>query len=338
MKNFSSKTLLTLFAVVVFFSCSKRIDEKQLSPIEASAHATLKMKMTKEDFANLNWKDAIVKTLNGIEFLIEIPTISNNSKKLIYSKDGLTEVYNYYEIRISQTNKMQQSGSLVLSAIDNKKLHEYLIFNNKIVHSLEQILNKVNSMSIKKNDLSDLFLPDVFVYATIKNNLGVFGNYISLYWLFDGYSNYASQYAGFNSDIVMDANAVLAGTNFLYDANATTLSNGKKQMSFNFKDAFAASGLDVTFTIDPATNLLDETSVVTAPGGGGRLGSPVSVFIGAWTQIRVQDISYASGNLIEFSVAARNTVSPGLGVTVGARYSLTIQLNTSNNQVTARWN
>lgn len=338
MKKFPPKNLLILFAVVFFFSCSKRVDEKKLSPIKANAHATLKMKMSEEDFENLNWKDAIVKTLNGNDFLVEIPTISNNSKKLIYSKDGQTEVYNYYEIQFSKTNKYNQSGTLVLSAIDNKVLHKYLIFNNKIVNPKEQTFNNVNSMSIKRNDLSDLFLPDVFVYSTIKSNLGSYINYISLYWLFNGYSNYTSQYANFNSDVIMDANAVLPGTIYLYDANATILSNGKKQMSFNFKDAFAASGLDLTFNIDPVTNLLDETSVVTSPGGGGRVGSPVSVFIGSWKQINILDIRYANGNLIEFTVIARNTIAPGFGATIGARYSLRIELNTSNNLVTARWN
>ncbi|MDD2793188.1 MAG: hypothetical protein PHD73_08410, partial [Sediminibacterium sp.] len=301
MEKLFIKKWLTFFAIIFFFSCTKRIDEKKLSPIEASAHATLEMKMSQKDFANLNWRNAIIKTLNGDDFLVEIPTFSNSSKKLIYSKDGQKEVYNYYEIQISKINKIQGSGSLILSSIDNKILHEYLIINNKIVNSFEQTLNKVKSLSINTDDLSELFLPDVFVYATVTDNVGVFGNYISLYWLFDGWNNYVSKYADLNSDLVMDANAATTGTNYLYDASSTILSNGKKQISFNFKDAFAASGLDVTFNIDPSTNILDETSIVTTPSGGGRLGSSVSVFVGAWTQIKVQDISYSSGNLVQFT-------------------------------------
>ncbi len=134
----------------------------------------------------------------------------------------------------------------------------------------------------------------------------------------------------------MDANAPIAGAPGFYDANVTTLANGKKQYYFNNTDAFAASGLDITFNIDPATNTLDDQSVVTVPMGGGRLASPVSVFVGAWNQTNVTDI-YTSGNLVGFTVHARNSVSMGVG-TIGARYTFSVQINVTNNRATIVWN
>lgn len=334
-----NKIFIAFFLFIGFASitsCKKEVLPNPEPLIQQSARETLKSKMSNEDYSNLNWKEATVIMLNGKELFVEIPTINDISKKLVYTLDGQNEVYNYYELKITTHNK-QAYGSLVLSAIDNTILHKYFIENNKIVNSSVASTKNVNSLSIKKHTIDDLFLPDVVVKATLNNNLGIYVDYISLYWLFNGLGNYSTLYSNFGDQTAMDANAPIAGNPTYYSVQVTTLANGHKQFYFNNTHAFALSGLDITFTIDPNTQKLDDQSVVSVPAGGGRLGSPFSVFIGSWTQSNITGI-YNSGNYLGFTINARNSVSLGMGGNVNSRYSLNVEINLSTNVVGVTWN
>lgn len=336
MKSYFLAYVLVLISA--FVSCTKNTNEKLKSSFEISARATLETAMTKEDFLDLNWNCASIKKENGFELMIEIPSRKYKNKKLVYAKDGQQEAYNFYELKLSPVHPSLSFDTLVISGVDHKILHEYLIHNNKVVNPKAISLNAVQSFSEKRNYDLDVSLPEVIVFASAKNDLGIYSNYLSMYWLFNGWSNYVSKYADTNTDVVLDANAVIGGKVYLYDATITILSNGKKQVSFNFKDAFLLSGLAVTFNLDPLTNKLEETSVITSPEGGGRLGSSVSVFVGTWTQVRIADIIYSNSKIIEFTVVCKNAVSPLDGSNISARYSLAVQFDASANKVAVHWN
>lgn len=321
-------TCLYLFLLVfTLYSCKPDINETQDKGLKNKAQSILVAKMAPSNYNDLNWASVQKFTENTKEVLIIIPLKSNPEKKLFFTKNNDSYNYNFAEISNKKEELGNSSFTLILTDINNNLLNTHLISNNKIEKINTKTKESSNSTSqIKSLGFGDdaVELPDVIVSSKLGN---ITTNYLSLYWMMNGNGLFISRYIQEKSgDGAVVANDAVSGERYFYSGKVSTMPNGNKSVIFNCKDAFAFSGLEITFEFD-LSNLIP-SSVNSIPLGAGSF-SPFSLFVGTWSQLKVTDI-YTDGNKINFTILAKNTGTIGF-INIGGRYTAYIEFNILNN-------
>lgn len=185
-KNF---TLLT-FLSVILLSCTKQTVLRQKSELETLAYEILKKKMSSSDFKTLDWNSIREESLNGVPTLLKIKSKINPAQTLLFARSDNKTFYNWIELNITEKEKNIVSGTLVLKAIDNSFLNQFIITKNKIVRT-DFPTRKQPSIATRTTDDPYIELPEVIVIGYRYTQPL---NWWSLYWLFNMNNFWFNQY------------------------------------------------------------------------------------------------------------------------------------------------
>ncbi len=205
MKNSSSKIgkkfcLLIFLFFSTFYSCQKEyLENNDLSKKEsvavtdfiAKAQATLKSKMSIEDFNSLDWNNLPTKKITTKTPVLKIPSKFEKGKYLYYSVCNNNEVYNWVRFNVT-TEKGFVSGTITLIGVDNVELNVLTINKNKLQSSLRNQSPATNSTTTFGPSIT---LDQVIVIGYIVHTEIDFG---SLYWFFNQSSYFIGWYTDFD--------------------------------------------------------------------------------------------------------------------------------------------
>ncbi len=322
--------VLAIILVLAALSCKKSAVDIPKNETVVSAQNILIKKMAPVDFAGLDWPKAVVKKLDGKDFLVEIPSTTEPGKTLYFTNYFGVPLYNWVKLQKTVSANGKSSGTLTITGVDNQVLNSFAFADNKVTLQQGTALNKeVNSIENKNRPLTEddgITLPPVTVTAYLNN---YYYDYSSLYWWFNQNMSLLPFYDGDGNTPIIDAN--YKGNAFgTYSTIATrdVLSDGSIQIKSLYPNAFLLSPLDLKFTYDPKTLQLNTSSVVSNPVGG--------LFAGNWTANGVGSIAVLYGNTIVFQYSYTNSYVIS-GITFSKNYTMGIVYDTSTNTIYWTW-
>lgn len=169
------KLLFPALVILIFTSCTKKIELEPKSEIESLAQQTLSQAMAPQNFQDLDWKqvDLIKASPLAPVTILKIGSRTNASKKLYFESKNNSIHYNWVEIRNAKIDHDKASADVTLTDINNSVLRQFSIVDNKIQQTDQ---HKIQINSEKKKALDDVEITgtggDATVVGYTKNNSG----------------------------------------------------------------------------------------------------------------------------------------------------------------------
>lgn len=273
----SSLFNLTKWSYIIVFmifivSCNKKVENTIENPFKSEIINELKLKMSNEQFSDLNFEKLLLSNNVGSIQVAQIPFKNNSNSILFFGKNNEKYEYNI----VQQLNRVVINGKVSeimnIKSINGEILNTYKIVNNKIV----AISNSINSIVKKSNtDGTEPIIEgsggDVIVTG-FRTTSGLI-DYFSLYYIFNNpmyYNYYSCEYLQAETDYSNgNSNSVLAYLPFgkpfvinnyipikigdsklfdLVDNKTYTFQNGNIQFKLDNNNKLVENSTNVSFT------------------------------------------------------------------------------------------